>query len=73
NNTCTEKSITSRVLKELGVITRGNPRAEFEKRVKRNVGTLKRKGLVEEYRAKNRRLRLLHSPQCEDSEDMRIA
>jgi hypothetical protein len=63
NNTCTEKSITSRVLKELRVITRGNPRAEFEKRVKRNVGTLKRKGLLEEYKAKNRRLRLLHSSQ----------
>jgi hypothetical protein len=63
NNTCSEKSITSRVLKELGVITRGNPRAEFEKRVKRNVGTLKRKGIVEEYKAKNKRLRLLHSPQ----------
>lgn len=63
NNTCTEKTITSRVLKQLGVITRGNPRAEFEKRVKRNVGTLKRKGLVEEYKAKNKRLRLLHRAQ----------
>jgi len=59
NNTCTEKSITSRVLKELDVVTRGNPRAEFETRVKRNIGTLKRKGLVEEYKAKNKRLRLL--------------
>lgn len=59
NRTCTAKSITSRALKELGVVTRGNPRAEFEKRVKRNVGTLKRKGILEEYKAKNRRLRLM--------------
>lgn len=59
HRTCTAKSITSRALKELGVVTRGNPRAEFDKRVKRNVGTLKRKGLLEEYTAKNKRLRLL--------------
>jgi very-short-patch-repair endonuclease len=59
NHTCTAKSITSRVLKQLGIITRGNPRAEFERRVKRSVGVLKRKGFVEEYKAKNKRLRLL--------------
>ncbi|MDN3510104.1 MAG: hypothetical protein QY310_08460 [Candidatus Jettenia sp. CY-1] len=47
------------VLKELGVRTRGNPRLEFEKRVMRNLGVLKRKGLVEEYKAKNKRVRLL--------------
>ena len=59
NHSCTLKSLTSRVLKELGVRTRGNPRLEFEKRVIRNLGALKRKGLVEEYKAKNKRLRLL--------------
>ncbi len=47
------------VLKELGVRTRGNPRLEFEKRVMRNLGVLKRKGLVEEYKAKNKRVRFL--------------
>ena len=57
--TCTAKSITSRTLKELGLKTRGNPRAEFEKRVKRNIGALKQKGLIQEYKAKNKRLRLL--------------
>jgi very-short-patch-repair endonuclease len=62
NHTCTLKSLTSRVLKELGVLTRGNPRLEFEKRVMRNLGALKRKELVEEYKAKNRRIRLLLSP-----------
>jgi very-short-patch-repair endonuclease len=61
NQTCTAKSITSRVLKKLGVITRGNPRIEFDRRVKRNVGVLKRKRIVEEYKAKNKRLRLLQN------------
>jgi hypothetical protein len=59
NHTCTLKSITSRVLKHLSIRTRGNPRVDFEKRVMRNIGTMKRKGLVEEYKAKNRRLRLI--------------
>ena len=59
NNTCTVKSITSRVLKELGIITRGNPRLEFERRVTRNIGLLTQEGHIEEYKAKNKRLRLL--------------
>ncbi|MFH1699802.1 MAG: AAA domain-containing protein [Candidatus Zixiibacteriota bacterium] len=59
HNTCTTKSLTKRVLKELGIITRGNPRLELEKRVKRNVGVLVQKGQVQEYKAKNNRLRLL--------------
>jgi len=57
--TCTTKSMTKRVLKELNIITRGNPRLELEKRIKRNVGVLEQKGYIEEYKAKNRRLRLL--------------
>jgi hypothetical protein len=61
NHTCTLKSLTSRVLKQLGVLTRGNPRLAFEKRVMRNLGALKRKELVEEYKAKNKRIRLVVS------------
>jgi very-short-patch-repair endonuclease len=61
NHSCTLKSLTSRVLKELGILTRGNPRLEFEKRVMRNLGVLKNKGRVEEYKAKNRRIRLVAS------------
>ena len=38
------------------MLTRGNPRVEFDKRVIRNLGALKRKGLVEEYKAKNKRI-----------------
>jgi hypothetical protein len=61
NHTCTLKSLTSRVLKQLGVLTRGNPRLAFEKRVMRNLGALKRKEFVEEYKAKNKRVRLVVS------------
>jgi very-short-patch-repair endonuclease len=61
NHTCTLKSLTSRVLKQLGVLTRGNPRLAFEKRVMRNLGALKRKELVEEYKAKNKRVRFVVS------------
>jgi len=61
NCTCTLKSLTARVLKELGVLTRGNPRLEFEKRVMRNLGVLKSKKQVEEYKAKNKRIRLIAS------------
>ena len=59
NRSCTLKSIASRVLKELGILTRGNPRIEFEKRVLRNVGALANKGILMEYKATNKRIRLL--------------
>lgn len=59
NQSCTLHSITARVLKELGVRTRGNPRVEFEKRVMRSLGALERRELVEKYKAKNKRIRLL--------------
>ena len=59
NYTCTLKSITARVLKHLEIRTRGNPRAEFEKRIRRNISAMKRKGWIEGYKAKNRRIRLL--------------
>jgi len=59
NRTCTVKSLTSRVLKELGILTRGNPRLEFEKRVMRNLDALKNKGHLEEYKSRNKRIRLL--------------
>ena len=63
NNSCTLKSLTSRVLKEIGILTRGNPRFEFERRVMRNLGAMKRKGFIEEYKSKNKRLRLVVQPQ----------
>ncbi len=61
NNSCTLHSLTGRVLKEVGVLTRGNPRAKFEKRVRRMVRSLCEKDQIEEYKAKNKRVRLLES------------
>jgi very-short-patch-repair endonuclease len=60
NQSCTLHSLTSRVLKEVGVVTRGNPRMEFEKRVMRSVDALERRGGIEKYKAKNRRIRLIN-------------
>lgn len=61
NYSCTQQSLTSRVLRELGILTRGNPRVEFEKRVMRNLGILDNREVTERYRAKNKRVRLLKS------------
>ena len=55
---CTKKSLTSRVLKHLNKITRGKPRKRFERRVKLSLRKLVDEGLVEEYKAKNERVRL---------------
>jgi very-short-patch-repair endonuclease len=59
NYSCTLHSLTARVLKELGVLTRGKPRETFERRTVRAVSILEKRGLIETYKAKNRRLRLL--------------
>lgn len=60
NQSCTLHSVTSRVLKEVGVLTRGNPRLEFENRVMRSVDSLEKRGRIEKYKAKNRRIRLIN-------------
>jgi very-short-patch-repair endonuclease len=62
NRSSTIHSMTARVLKELGIVTRGNPRIEFEKRVMRSVGVLEGRELIEKYKAKNRRVRLIGEP-----------
>ena len=59
NQSCTLQSLTSRVLKEVGVLTRGNPRIEFERRVMRSLGALEKQESIERYRAKNKRVRLV--------------
>jgi len=58
NKTCTQHSLTSRVLKELGILTRGQPYAEFERRVLRSVTVLESRNILERYKAKNKRIRL---------------
>jgi very-short-patch-repair endonuclease len=61
NHSCTMHSLASRVLKEVGVLTRGNPRKIFERRVMRSLNVLEEQGMVEKYKAKNNRVRLLIS------------
>ena len=58
NHSCTLHSLTARVLKEVGVLTRGKPREAFERRTMRCVSILEKGGRIETYKAKNRRLRL---------------
>lgn len=59
NFSCNLKSLTARVLSEVGVWTRGNPCNEFEKRTMRRVRDLEKRGLVEIYKVTNLRLRLV--------------
>lgn len=59
NHSCTLHSLTARVLKEVGVLTRGKPREAFERRTMRCVSILEKSGRIETYKAKNRRLRLV--------------
>lgn len=65
NYSCTLRSLTARVLKEVGVLTRGKPREAFEKRTMRCVSILERGGHIETYKAKNRRLRLVRQETAE--------
>jgi hypothetical protein len=59
NNSCKIGSISTEVLRKFGVITRGNPRIEFEKRVLQCVNVLITKDQIEKYNTqKNRRIRL---------------
>jgi len=58
NNSCTMHSLTARVLKDLGILTRGRPRKRFENRVLHTVSNLEKRDKVEKYKAKNQRLRL---------------
>lgn len=59
NRSCTVESLAGRVLKHLELRTRSGPRAEFAKRVRRNLLTLERRGVVQRYKATNERVRLL--------------
>jgi len=52
-------SLASRVLKEVGILTRGRPRQIFERRVMRNLNAPEEAGRIEKYKAKNNRVRLL--------------
>jgi len=59
NHSCTLHSLTARMLKDVGVLTRGKPREAFERRTMRCVNILEKGGRIETYKAKNRRVRLV--------------
>ena len=59
NQTCTLQSVTSRVLKEVGIRTRGKPFSAFKRRVMQNVDILEEQGRIEKYQATNERIRLI--------------
>lgn len=61
NLSCTLHSLTARVLRELSIITRGSPRRIFERRVLRGLNFLEDQGIIEKYKAKNHRIRLLRT------------
>ena len=61
NRSCTLQSVTSRVLREMTVRTRGGPRAKFEKRVMQSVDYLEECGRIEKYTSKNQRIKLINS------------
>jgi very-short-patch-repair endonuclease len=58
NNSIATKSLTQAVCRQLEILTRGAPRLELDKRIRRSVGVLKRRGIVKEYKAKNVRIKL---------------
>ncbi|WP_232420200.1 AAA domain-containing protein [Nitrosococcus watsonii] len=60
NQSCTLDSLTARVLKEVGVRTRGKPWKAFKRRTLQSASLLERRGRIETYKAKNQRLRLVH-------------
>ena len=60
NYTIKRDDLPSRVSKYFGFITRSSPRAQLGKKIGWALTHLKKAGLVEEYKATNVRIRLLH-------------
>ena len=59
NNSCTIKSLTSRICKYLGIRTRSIPRINFKNKIMRVLGSLIKENRIEQYKAKNERIRLV--------------
>jgi len=73
NNSCTLKSITRRVLREVEVSTSGRPRKKFERLSQQSVRILEKLGRVERYKAsKNERLRLAASVALNQSKQLSL-
>ena len=59
NYSCTLHSLTASVLKELSIRTRGKPWKKFDQRVMRILDSLEENNVIEKYKAKNDRVRLI--------------
>ena len=59
NQSCTENSLISKVLKQLEIVTRGKPREAFQACLNKNVDVLIRKDIIRRYTATNTRLKLI--------------
>ena len=59
NYSCVKDALTGLVLKQLGVISRGMPREAFSRKVNQTLNLLKGESIVEIYKSKNLRVRLI--------------
>jgi very-short-patch-repair endonuclease len=59
NYSCVKEALTGLVLKQLGVISRGMPREAFARKVNYTLNFLKSESIVEIYKSKNVRVRLI--------------
>ena len=59
NYSCVKDALTGLVLKQLGVISRGIPREAFNRKVNQTLNLLKSESIVEIYKSKNVRVRLI--------------
>jgi very-short-patch-repair endonuclease len=61
NRSCQKEALTAFVLKALEIVTRGEPRKQFERKVIQAVGYLKTNGVIREYKTpKNIRIKLVN-------------
>lgn len=58
NRSCVKEDFPGFVLKKIGVISRGNPREAFCRKVKRVLNQMIAEGVVSEYKSKNLRIKL---------------
>jgi hypothetical protein len=59
NGSCTRDSLPTRLLKFMGIISRGEPRQQFVDRVEKELAKLIDDNKIQPYKAKNKRLRVV--------------
>lgn len=59
NFSCVKDALAGLILKNIDVISRGKPRKDFTQKVNQSIRYLERNNIVETYKSKNVRIRLL--------------